>query len=66
VAALHERRERLAQRRAGDPQLLAQLALGGKAGAGREQAELDRGAEAFERLLERRLAPDRSEDRVQG
>ena len=56
VPALHQRGQRLAQRRAGDPELLAQLALGGQPRARREQAELDRGAEALERLLERRRA----------
>jgi hypothetical protein len=65
VAALHQRGQRLAQRRARDPELAAQLALGRQPLAGLQQAELDRGAEPLERLLERGLAPDRSEDRVE-
>src|ERR1700759_516221 len=46
VPALHEADERLAQRRAGDAELLAQVALGRQARARRQQAELDRRAEA--------------------
>ena len=65
MAALDERGQRLAQRRAGDAELRAQLALGGQARAGRQQAELDRGAEPVERLLERRLRADGREDRVE-
>ena len=54
VAGLHERRERLAQRRARDAELLGELALGRQPGAGLEQAEPDRRAEALDGLLERR------------
>ena len=39
MAALDQRRQRLAQGRAGDPQLLGQLALGRKLAARREQAD---------------------------
>jgi hypothetical protein len=62
VPALHERGQRLAQRRTGDAELLAQLALRRQARSRRQQAELDRGAQPLERLLERGLAPDGSED----
>src|SRR6185437_9568904 len=65
MPALDERGQRLAQRRAGDAELLAQLALRRQARARRQQAELDRGAKPLERLLERRLAPDGREDRVE-
>ena len=61
MPALHERRERLAQRRARDVERHAQLALGGQALARGEQAELDGGADALQRLLEGRLRPDRRE-----
>ena len=64
VPALHERRQRLAQRRARDAELPAQLALGGQPRARLEQPELDRGAEPLERLLVGRLRLDRREDRV--
>ena len=64
VAALHERGQRLAQRGARDPELAAELALGRQPRAGLEQAELDRGAEPLERLLERRLRLDGREDRA--
>ena len=62
VAALHQRGQRLAQRRARDAELRAQLALGRQALAGLQQAELDRGPEPLERLLERGLRADRGED----
>jgi hypothetical protein len=62
MPALDERGQRLAQRRARDAELLAQLALRRQARARRQQAELDRGAESLERLLECGLAPDRRED----
>jgi hypothetical protein len=65
VPALDERGQRLAQRRAGDAELLAQLALRRQSRARRQQAELDRGPEPLERLLERGLAADRREDRVE-
>jgi hypothetical protein len=65
VAALDERGQRLAQRRARDAELLAQLALRGQPRARCQQAELDRGPEPLERLLERRLAADGREDRVE-
>ena len=42
VAALDQRRDRLAQRRARDVELVGQLALGGQSRAGREDAEADR------------------------
>ena len=64
VAALHERGERLAQRRARDAELAAQLALGREPRAGLEQAELDRRPEPLERLLERGLRPDGGEQRL--
>ena len=66
VAALHQRGQRLAQRRARDPELAAQLPLGRQALAGLQQAELDRGPEPLERLLERGLRVDRGENRVRG
>jgi hypothetical protein len=62
VPALDERGQRLAQRRAGDAELLAQLALRRQARARGQQAELDRGAQPLERLLERGLAADGSKD----
>jgi hypothetical protein len=65
VPALDERRQRLAQRRAGDAELLAQLTLRRQARARRKQAELDCGSQPLERLLERRLAADGSKDRVE-
>jgi hypothetical protein len=65
VAALGQRGERLAQRRARDLQPRAQLPLGGQPRAGSEQADLDRGAEPLEGLLESGLGPDRREDGVE-
>ena len=65
VAALPERDQRLAQRRARDPELRAQLALGRQARARRQQPEPDRGPDPVDRLLERGLRADRSKDRVQ-
>ena len=59
-----ERGQRLAQRRAGDPQPRAQLALGRQARAGRQQPELDRRAEAIDGLLERGLRAHRREHGV--
>ena len=44
----------------------AQLALGRQPRARRQQAELDRRAEALERLLERRLGAHRREDGLEG
>ena len=66
VPALRERRQRLAQRRARDPQLARELALGRQLAARREQSEPDRGAEPLDRLLERRRRPDRLKHRIQG
>ena len=63
VAGLAEGEQRLAQGRARDAQAAAELTLGRQAGAGGQQAELDRRAEAFNRLLERGLRADRREDR---
>ncbi len=65
VPALAQRDERLAQRRARDPELRAQLALGRQARAGRQQPELDRRAQPLDRLLERGLRADRREHRVE-
>jgi hypothetical protein len=53
--------ERLAKRRARDPEPRAQLALGRQARARREQPELDRRAEPLDGLLERCLRADWSE-----
>ena len=64
LARLAEREQRLAQRRARDAELAAELALGRQSGARREQPELDRGAQSLDRLLERGLRTDRREDRV--
>ncbi len=65
VAALGQRGERLAQRRAGDAQPRAQLALGRQPRPRGQQAELDRRAEPVDGLLEGGLRPDRREDRVE-
>ena len=61
MPALAQGDERLAQGRAGDAQLLAQVPLGGQARAGREQPELDRRTEPLHRLLEGRLGAHRRE-----
>ena len=53
-AALHERRDRLAQRRAGDPKLAREVALRGQTTPGSQQAEADRRAQTLDGLLERR------------
>ena len=63
VAALGQRRDRLAQRRARDAELVGELALGRQAVARPEQAEPDRRAQALDGLLERRRRLDRPEDR---
>ena len=60
-----QRGQRLAQRRARDAQLRAELALGGQARSGLEQPELDRRSEPVDGLLERRLRAHRREDAVQ-
>ena len=64
VAGLHQRGQRLAQRGSRDPELLAQVALRREPRAGREQAELDRRAKPFQRLLEGGRGLDRREDGV--
>jgi hypothetical protein len=64
VPALDQRGQRLAQRRACDAELLAQLALGRQPRAGRQQAQLDRRPEPLQRLLEGRRRLNRGEDGV--
>ena len=65
VAALGQRGQRLAQRRAGDARACAHSSRSARQlGAGRQQAELDRGAEPVDRLLERRLASGRARRRA--
>ena len=64
VAGLGEHAQRLAHRRARERQQLRQVALGRQALARPQQADLDRAADALDRLLERVRRPDRREDRV--
>ena len=64
MAALHERRERLAQRGAGDAQLVGEVALGRQPAGRRQQAEPDRGAEPLHRLLEGGGRLHRLENRI--
>ena len=63
VPALDERRDRLAQGRAGDAELLGQLALGRQPRARAEDAEPDRRAQPLDGLLERRRRLHGLEDR---
>ena len=65
VAALHQRGDRLAERRARDAELVGEVALRGKPGLRREQAEPDGGAEALDGLLEGGWRVDRLEYRVE-
>ena len=65
MAALHERRDRLAQRRARDAQAVGQVALRGQPAGGLEQAEADCGAEPLDRLLEGGRRLYRLEDGLQ-
>ena len=62
VAALDQGRDRLAQRRAGDPKLAGEVALGGQLGPRRKQSEADRGAEPLDGLLEGGRRANRLED----
>ena len=66
VAALHERGQRLAERRARDPELPGEVALGRQAAAGRQQAEAYGGAKSLHRLLERGRRTHRLEHRLRG
>ena len=63
---LDQGRQRLAQGRARDPQLLGELALGRQLAARGQQADADRRPEPLDRLLERGRRPHRLEHRLDG
>ena len=65
VPALGQRRQRLTQGRPRDAEHLAQLALRRQAFPGGQQAELDRGAQPVDGLLEGGLRADRGEHGLQ-
>ena len=64
VAALDERRQGLAQRRAGDPELVGELRSAGSRLPGGQDPRADRGPEPLDRLLERRRRADGREYRL--
>jgi hypothetical protein len=66
VPALGQRGQGLAQRRAGDAELVGQVALGRQPRAGLQQSQPDRRAEALDGLLEGGRGLDRLEDRGDG
>jgi hypothetical protein len=65
VAALHQRRDRLAERGARDAELVGQIALRRQPRPRRQEAQPDRGAEPLDRLLECRRRVNGLEYRIE-
>src|SRR5215211_3204266 len=62
MPALNERRQRLTERRAGNPKLIGEAAFGRESCARPQQADPDRGAQSFDRFLECGRGPNGLED----